>query len=124
MKALFRHLKLPVEVKFSEDVTYRDRINGALEFWFGDSFAPGRATIECNAPKIFAAIVYLATKGRVTVGPEDVADVLRKGVQAKNANYAVNEAALLARGARPAELRALFEGPPRVDDDGSRAERR
>ena len=118
MKALFRHLKLPVEVKFSEDVTYRDRINGALEFWFGDSFAPGRATIECNAPKIFAAIVYLATKGRVTVGPEDVADVLRKGVQAKNANYAVNEAALLARGARPAELRALFEGPPRVDDDG------
>jgi len=30
-----------VDYKLSEAMTYRDRINNALAFWFGDSFSPG-----------------------------------------------------------------------------------
>jgi len=35
MPALFRHLKLGVDYKLSDSMTYRDRINNALSFWFG-----------------------------------------------------------------------------------------
>ena len=113
MKALFRHLRLPVDIKPADAATYRDRINSALGFWFGETFSPGRTTVECNAPKVVAALFYLATFGRVDAGVDDVARVLRKGPQAKNANYAVDETELVRLGVSVAELRAMFEGPAR-----------
>ena len=69
--------------------------------------------MECNAPKVVAALFYLATFGRVDAGVDDVARVLRKGPQAKNANYAVDETELVRLGVSVAELRAMFEGPAR-----------
>ena len=115
MKALFRHVKLPVDNKNADATTYRDRINNALAYWFGECFAPGRAVVECNAPKILAAVVYLATRGRVKVPPGEVGEIMRKGLQAKNANYTVNDAELRRRGVADEELRALFEGPSRIE---------
>ena len=115
MKALFRHVKLPVDNKNADAATYRDRINNALAYWFGECFAPGRAVVECNAPKILSAVVYLATYGRVKVPPGEVGEIMRKGLQAKNANYTVNDAELRRRGVADDELRALFEGPSRID---------
>ena len=115
MKALFRHLRLPVDIKPADAATYRDRINSALGFWFGETFSPGRTTVECNAPKVVAALFYLATFGRVDAGVDDVARVLRKGPQAKNANYAVDETELVRLGVSVAELRAMFEGPARCE---------
>jgi hypothetical protein len=115
MKALFRHLRLPVDIKPADAATYRDRINSALGFWFGETFSPGRTTVECNAPKVVAALFYLATFGRVDAGVDDVARVLRKGPQAKNANYAVDETELVRLGVSVAELRAMFEGPARYE---------
>mgnify|MGYP004062573655 CR=1 FL=1 len=118
MKALFRHLKLPADLKPAGDASYRDRINAALMFWFGDTFAPGKATRECNALKVMASIVYLATKGRVNVDADAVSGVLRKGLNSKNANYTVDEPSLKRLKVTTAELRALFEGPSRVDELG------
>ena len=115
MKALFRHLRLPVDIKPADAATYRDRINSALGFWFGETFSPGRTTVECNAPKVIAALFYLATFGRVDAGVDDVARVLRKGPQAKNANYAVDETELVRLGVSVAELRAMFEGAARYE---------
>ena len=115
MKALFRHVKLPVDNKNADATTYRDRINNALAYWFGECFAPGRAVVECHAPKILAAVVYLATRGRVKVPPGEVGEIMRKGLQAKNANYTVNDAELRRRGVADEELRALFEGPSRIE---------
>ena len=115
MKALFRHLRLPVDIKPADAATYRDRINSALGFWFGETFSPGRTTVECNAPKVVAALFYLATFGRVDAGVDDVARVLRKGPQAKNANYAVDETELVRLGVSVAELRAMFEGAARYE---------
>jgi len=115
MKALFRHLRLPVDIKPADAATYRDRINSALGFWFGETFSPGRTTVECNAPKVIAALFYLATFGRVVAGVDDVARVLRKGPQAKNANYAVDETELVRLGVSVAELRAMFEGAARYE---------
>ena len=115
MKALFRHLRLPVDIKPASDATYRDRINSALGFWFGETFTPGRTAVECNAPKVVAALFYLSTFGRVAPSAEDVARVLKKGPRAKNANYAVDEDALARLGVTTAELRAMFEGPSRVE---------
>lgn len=115
MKALFRHLRLPVDIKPADAATYRDRINSALGFWFGETFSPGRTIVECNAPKVVAAILYLATFGEVKPNVEDVARVLRKGPQAKNANYAVDEVELVKLGVSVAQLKALFEGPSRVE---------
>ena len=115
MKALFRHLRLPVDIKPADAATYRDRINSALGFWFGETFVPGRTTVECNAPKVVAALLYLATFGRVAAGADDVARVLRKGPRAKNANYAVDEDALAKLGVTTAELRTMFEGPSRLE---------
>ena len=40
---------------------------------------------------------------------------MRKGLQAKNANYTVNDAELRRRGVADEELRALFEGPSRIE---------
>ena len=116
MKALFRHLNLAVDHKVSESATYRDRINNTLAFWFGDSFAPGKATQECHAPKIMGVIMYLATSGRVSLGQEEVHEILQKGLQAKNANYTVNDAALEKHDISIAELRTLFEGHARMQD--------
>ena len=93
-------------------------INAALMFWFGDTFAPGKATRECNALKVMASIVYLATKGRVNVDADAVSGVLRKGLNSKNANYTVDEPSLKRLKVTTAELRALFEGPSRVDELG------
>jgi hypothetical protein len=115
MKALFRHLRLPVDIKPADAATYRDRINSALGFWFGETFSPGRTIVECNAPKVVAAILYLATFGECKPNVEDVARVLRKGPQAKNANYAVDEVELVKLGVSVAQLKALFEGPSRVE---------
>ena len=115
MKALFRHLRLPVDIKPADAATYRDRINSALGFWFGETFSPGRTVVECNAPKVVAALFYLATFGAVQPTVEDVARVLKKGPQAKNANYAVDEGELLRLGVSVAQLKALFEGPSRVE---------
>jgi hypothetical protein len=115
MKALFRHVKLPVDNKNADATTYRDRINNALAYWFGECFAPGRAVVECNAPKILSAVVYLATYGRVKVKPGEVGEIMRKGLQAKNANYTVNDVELRRRGVADDELRALFEGPSRIE---------
>ena len=68
--------------------TYRDRINNELAYWFGECFAPGRAVVECNAPKILAAVVYLATRGRVpSYHRARSGTIMRKRLQAKNANY-------------------------------------
>ena len=115
MKALFRHLRLPVDIKPADAATYRDRINSALGFWFGETFSPGRTVVECNAPKVVAVILYLATFGECKPNVEDVARVLRKGPQAKNANYAVDEGELVKLGVSVAQLKALFEGPSRVE---------
>jgi hypothetical protein len=115
MKALFRHLRLPVDIKPADAATYRDRINSALAFWFGETFSPGRTVVECNAPKVVAVILYLATFGECKPNVEDVARVLRKGPQAKNANYAVDEGELVKLGVSVAQLKALFEGPSRVE---------
>ena len=115
MKALFRHLRLPVDIKPADAATYRDRINSALGFWFGETFSPGRTVVECNAPKVVAVILYLATLGECKPNVEDVARVLRKGPQAKNANYAVDEGELVKLGVSVAQLKALFEGPSRVE---------
>jgi hypothetical protein len=104
-----------VDIKPADAATYRDRINSALGFWFGETFSPGRTIVECNAPKVVAAILYLATFGEVKPNVEDVARVLRKGPQAKNANYAVDEVELVKLGVSVAQLKALFEGPSRVE---------
>mmetsp|Transcript_7854 Transcript_7854/g.31816 ORF Transcript_7854/g.31816 Transcript_7854/m.31816 type:complete len:554 (-) Transcript_7854:154-1815(-) len=116
MKALFRHLKLPVEYKSAASATYRDRINNALAYWFGDSFAPGKTTRECHAPKVVCCLVRIATSGRVVIRPEDVSEILVKGLQAKNANYAVSAAALRKHKIADAELRAMFNGETRETD--------
>jgi len=116
MKALFRHLKLPVEYKSAASATYRDRINNALAYWFGDSFAPGKTTRECHAPKVVCCLVRIATSGRVVIRPEDVSEILVKGLQAKNANYAVSAAALRKHKIADAELRAMFDGETRETD--------
>uniref|UniRef100_A0A7S0KLH9 Uncharacterized protein n=2 Tax=Micromonas pusilla TaxID=38833 RepID=A0A7S0KLH9_MICPS len=116
MKALFRHLKLPVEYKSAASATYRDRINNALAYWFGDSFAPGKTTRECHAPKVVCCLVRIATSGRVVIRPEDVSEILVKGLQAKNANYAVSAAALRKHKIADAELRAMFDGETREMD--------
>jgi hypothetical protein len=116
MKALFRHLKLPVEYKSAPSATYRDRINNALAYWFGDSFAPGKTTRECHAPKVVCCLVRIATSGRVVIRPEDVSEILVKGLQAKNANYAVSAAALRKHKIADAELRAMFDGETRTMD--------
>ena len=116
MKALFRHLKLPVEYKSAASATYRDRINNALAYWFGDSFAPGKTTRECHAPKVVCCLVRIATSGRVVIRPEDVSEILVKGLQAKNANYAVSAAALRKHKIADAELRAMFDGETRTTD--------
>ena len=118
MKALFRHLKLPVEYKSASSATYRDRINNALSYWFGDSFAPGKTTRECHAPKVVCALVRIATSGRVLIRPENVSEILVKGIQAKNANYAVSAAALRKHKIADSELRAMFDGDTRVDAHG------
>tara|TARA_B110000977_G_scaffold201781_1_gene298577 strand:- start:5006 stop:6787 length:1782 start_codon:yes stop_codon:yes gene_type:complete len=115
MKALFRHLKLPVDGKPAESATYRDRINSALCFWFGNTFVPGKTTVECNAPKIVCALVYLATYGRVTIQPDDVRQILRKGLNAKNANYTVDEGELKRLGVSICEIKGLFTGASRVE---------
>ena len=39
--------------------------------------------MECNAPKIVAALVYLATFGRVTIPVDAVRMILRKGTASR-----------------------------------------
>ena len=114
MKALFRHVKLPVYKKNADATTYRDRINNALAYWFGECFAPGRAVVECNAPKILAAVVYLATwtrEGTTGRGRGDHA----QGVTGEKRKLHGERRRVTTKGVADDELRALFEGPSRID---------
>ena len=114
-----RHLRLPVDI-VADAATYRDRINSALGFWFGENFLPGAHHRGVQRPKVVAALFYLATfPGFMVPGPTTSRASCAKGRRRKTARAWTRPSS--CGWASPSPSCAHVRGTGRGASAGSRA---
>jgi len=99
--------------------SYRENFINVLTVCFGTSFeGPGSYWYDnSNAGAFASAMIYCATKGRVSLTEEQSYGLFTKKQPERSASsWMVDEAQLAAWGVTPAEIKALLAGEPRIED--------
>jgi hypothetical protein len=112
-KALFRYAGIKRDDFTRRQGSYRENFTNVLQVCFGSCFdGPGSYWYDnSNAGTFAAAIIYCATKGRVSLAEAQAYALFTKKQPDRAASsWMVNEAQLVQWGVSPAELKALFAG--------------